>query len=123
MLCVKVLFWYMGHNLNYGILATPTRTIVKTRLKCHSRTPANIPSNTEPFRQNKMHPAQRNQRNPMKATPRSPQDRQVHPGTGAPDTDAPQRATPHQNNLYFIIYIHQLQNDQSVKTLILCLCL
>ena len=33
MLCVQFLFWYIAHNWNYGILATPARTIVKTRLK------------------------------------------------------------------------------------------
>ena len=33
MLCVQFLFWYMAHDWNYGILATPARTIVKTRLK------------------------------------------------------------------------------------------
>ena len=33
MLCVDFLFWYIAHNWNYGILATPARTIVKTRLK------------------------------------------------------------------------------------------
>ena len=32
MLCVQFLFWYIAHNWNYGILATPARTIVKTRL-------------------------------------------------------------------------------------------
>ena len=33
MLYVQFLFWYIAHNWNYGILATPARTIVKTRLK------------------------------------------------------------------------------------------
>ena len=33
MLCVQFLFWYIAHNWNYGISATPARTIVKTRLK------------------------------------------------------------------------------------------
>ena len=32
MLCVQFLFWYIAHNWNYGILVTPSRTIVKTRL-------------------------------------------------------------------------------------------
>ena len=32
MLCVQFLFWYIAYNWNYGILATPARTIVKTRL-------------------------------------------------------------------------------------------
>ena len=32
MLCVQFLFWYIAHNWNYGILATPARTIAKTRL-------------------------------------------------------------------------------------------
>ena len=32
MLCVQLLFWYIAHKENYGILATPARTIVKTRL-------------------------------------------------------------------------------------------
>ena len=33
MLCTQFLFWYISHKWNYGILATPARTIVKTRLK------------------------------------------------------------------------------------------
>ena len=33
MLCVQFLFWYITHNWNYRILATSTRTIVKSRLK------------------------------------------------------------------------------------------
>ena len=33
MLYVKVLFWYIARNWNYGILATPARTIVKAHLK------------------------------------------------------------------------------------------
>ena len=33
MFCVQFLFWYIAHNWNCGILATPARTIVKTRLK------------------------------------------------------------------------------------------
>ena len=37
MLCVQFLFWYIVHNCNYGILATPARTIVKTRLNLESR--------------------------------------------------------------------------------------
>ena len=37
MLCVQLLFWYITHNWNYGILATPARTIVKTRLNNPSR--------------------------------------------------------------------------------------
>ena len=32
MLCVQFLFWYIAHKWNYGILATPARTIVKNRL-------------------------------------------------------------------------------------------
>ena len=32
MLCVQFLLSYIAHNWNYGILATPARTIVKTRL-------------------------------------------------------------------------------------------
>ena len=32
MLCVKVLLWYVTHNRNYGILATPARAIFKTCL-------------------------------------------------------------------------------------------
>ena len=32
MLCISFLFWYIAHNWNYGILATPSRTIVKIHL-------------------------------------------------------------------------------------------
>ena len=36
MLSVQFLFWYIAHNWNYGILATPARTIVKIRLNTDS---------------------------------------------------------------------------------------
>ena len=39
MLCVKDLFWYIAYNWNYRILATPARTIVKTRLNCLAQHP------------------------------------------------------------------------------------
>ena len=32
MLCVQFLFWYIAHNWDYEILATPARTVVKTSL-------------------------------------------------------------------------------------------
>ena len=39
MLSVKVLFWYMGHNWNYGILAISAGTVVKTCLEFFSLQP------------------------------------------------------------------------------------
>ena len=90
----------MAHSWKYRILATPTRTIDKTVLNATLASQPTSLATPSHFQQNKMHPTQKNRRNPMEATPQAPetpQGPQACPSTGAPDTDTPSCTTSHQN--------------------------